>query len=210
MTIFRHALWHGTSAHLLPLIEEHGLGGRNMMADWRVMDFLQWAFAQLGFDDQNYSDPDYMDLLPIQAAVRGGAAGMNFVYGDVYATGGYDKAAVYAQTAPELLSFARTVVEAAQRIELTAIPNELAHYPEISEFLSLDPAPVVLKLPPVPMSSLRSEGGGDCPFDMFAEGRVGELLLSQFAFRVDAVIPLKEVEVLPLAQENFSSVEVET
>lgn len=203
--MFPHTLWHGTSAHLLPLIEEHGLGGRNVMADWRVMEFLQRAFPLLGFDDQNYSDPDYMDLLPIQAAVRGGAAGMNFVYGDVYATGGYDKAAVYAQTAPELLSFARTVVEVAHRRELTAIPNELANYPQIADFLNRDPTPVVLKLPPVPMSSLRNENGGDCPFDKFANGQVGEAMFSQWAFRVDAVIPLSELEVSAVPTDRNSA-----
>lgn len=203
--MFPHPLWHGTSAHLLPLIEEHGLGGRNVMADWRVMEFLQWAFPQLGFDDQNYSDPDYMDLLPIQAAVRGGAAGMNFVYGDVYATGGYDKAAVYAQTAPELLSFARTVVEVAHRRELTVIRDELANYRQIAEFLSLCPEPVVLKLPPVPVSSLRSEDGGDFPFDVLVDGASVKVLLAQWAFRVDAVIPLSELEILAVPTERNSA-----
>ena len=198
MTLFPHPLWHGTSAHLLPLIEEHGLGGRNVMADWRVMEFLQWSLAQLGFDDQNYSDPDYMELLPIRAATRGGAAGMNFVYGDLYVTGGYDKAAAYARTAPELLSFARTIVEIAHRRELTAIPDELANYPQIAEFLSLDPAPVVLKLPPVPMSSLRTEKGGDIPFELFAEGVVGEEMLSPWAFRLDAVIPMADLVPIPV------------
>jgi len=203
--VFPHPLWHGTSAHLLPLIDKHGLGGHDVMADWRVMEFLQRAFPLLGFDDRNYSDPDYMDLLPIQAVIRGGAAGMNFVYGDLYVTGGYDKAAAYARAAPELLSFVRTVVDVAHRRELTAILDELANYPQIAKFLALDPAPVVLKLPQVPMSSLRSEGGGACTFEMFPEGVVGEALLAQFAFRVDAVIPLVEVEVLPVKQKDFSS-----
>lgn len=203
--MFPHPLWHGTSAHLLPLIEEHGLGGRNVMADWRVMEFLQWAFPLLGFDDRNYSDPDYMDLLPIQAAARGGAVGLNFVYGDVYATGGYYKAASYAQRAPELLSFARAVIDVANRRGLVAIPEELANYPEIAEFLSLDPAPVVLKLPPVPMSSLRSEDGGDCPFDIFVESGVEEAMLAQWTFRVDAVIPLSEVEISAVPTERNSA-----
>lgn len=206
--MFQHTLWHGTSAHLLPLIEEHGLGGRNVMSDWRVMDFLRWAFPQLGFDDQNYADPDYGDLLAIQAAARGGAAGMNFIYGDVYAAGGYDKAANYARTAPELLSFVRTVVEIAHRRKLTTIPDELASYPQIENFFSLDPAPVVLKLPPIPMSSLRSEDGGDLPIDLFADGPVGAALLSQFAFRIDATIPMNELEVLtvtPVNQPNLTA-----
>lgn len=205
MTLFRHTLWHGTSAHLLPLIEEHGLGGRNVMADWHVMEFLQRSFSQLGFDDRNYSDPDYMELLPIHAATRGGAPGMNFEYGDVYVTGGYDKAASYAQTAPELLSLARSVVEVAHRRNFTTISDELANFPDISEFLSLDPAPVVLKLPPIRMSSLRSEEGDDCPFELFADGPVADALISQFAFRVDEVVPLNKMEVLTVSQGNWSA-----
>ncbi len=200
--MFPHTLWHGTSAHFLPLIEEHGLGGRNVMSDWRVMDFLRWAFPQLGFDDQDYTDPGYGDLIAIKAAARGGAVGMNFEYGDVYAVGGYDRAADYARTAPELLSFVRTVVEVANRNKINTILGELANYPKIKEFLSLDPAPVVLKLPPISMSSLRSEDGGDCPFDLFVDGPVGDALLSQFAFRVEAAIPLNQMEVLTVAQEN--------
>lgn len=191
--MFPHPLWHGTSAHLLPLIEEYGLGGFNVMADWRVMEFLQWSLPQLSFDDQNYTDPDYMDLLPIQAAARGGATGMNFVYGDVYVTGGFEKAASYAERAPELLSFARKVVEVAHRRGLISITDELANYPQVARFLKFDPEPIVLKLPLVPMSSLRSEDGGDCPFDMFAEGEVGKAMLSQWAFRMDAIIPTTDL-----------------
>ena len=202
--MFPHTLWHGTSAHLLPLIEEQGLGGRDLMADWRVMEFLQRAFPRLGFDNQDYSDPDCMELLPIRAAVRGGAAGMNFVYGDLYAAGGYAKAAFYAQTAPELLSFVRTVVEVANRRKLSAISDELPNYPEIEEFLSLDLAPVVLKLPPVPMTSVRSEDGGEIPFDVIANSPASEALISQCAFRVDAVIPLSDIEVLNATLDNQS------
>jgi hypothetical protein len=201
VTMFPHTLWHGTSAHLLPMIDKYGLGGRNVLAGWRVMEFLQWAFPQLGFDDQNYSDPDYLELLPIQAAARGGADGMNFVYGDVYATGGYDKAASYAQTAPELLSFARTVVEVAERKGLESIADGLKRYVQVADFLNGEPKPVVLKLPPVPISSVRMERGGDVPIDMLADSPVLDELISQLAFRVEAVIPLSEIEVLDANQK---------
>lgn len=104
MTLFPFSLWHGTSAHLLPAIREHGLGGRNLMTEWGVMDFLKRALPQVGVDENDFHDPDILDLMPIHAAVKGGAAGMNFEYGSVYVAGGYDKAAIYAQTAPELIS----------------------------------------------------------------------------------------------------------
>jgi len=206
MTYFPRTLWHGTSAHLLPMIKKHGLGGRNAMSQLRIMDFIQEAFPHVGFDDTDFSNPDYMDLLPVQAAVRGGATGMNFEYGDLYVTGGYHKAAIYAQSAPELVSFAKTIIEIGRRESNNAIEDALADFPDAKDFLGLSYAPIVLKLPKLPIDRVEDERGCPLTFSDMLEDRVSEAKMSQRAFRVKGVVPFNELEVIEVEKATINDV----
>jgi hypothetical protein len=194
--LFPIPLWHGTSAHLLPLIKEHGLGGRNVMADWNVMEFLASTFPHLKVGEFDFADPDYPDLMPIRSAIGGGAAGMNFEYGHVYLAGGYDRAADYAQNAPELVSFAKVILDAAQRRGIGAVQERLASYPELEEFLMRDPAPVVLKLPPVPFSWIKDEKGGEKVLSSRDLDDSDMSIWSQVGFRLTEVIPFDGIEII--------------
>jgi hypothetical protein len=196
MNNFPLTLWHGTSAHLLPTIKEHGLGGRNIMQDWRVMAFLQWALHFVDVDDTDFAHPDYIPLLSVKAAAKGGAAGMNFEYGDVYVAGGFDKAADYSLNAPELMSLARTVLDISDRRGVGEVRDGLADYPEIRDFLALEPSPVVLKLPPVPKDMVKSERGGDVPFLNRLGDERANIRLAQLGFRLTSVVPFNEIEVI--------------
>ena len=198
MKYFPSALWHGTSAHMLPMIKEHGLGGRNALEEFRILDFMREAFPHLGFDDNDYSNPDYCDLLPVRAAVQGGANGMNFEYGDIYVTGGFDKAAMYARRAPELVSLAKNIVEIGRRDGIDEIENALRAYPQAKELLELSYAPVVLKLPKMSLDRIEDEHGGK-PFVPGAlDGKAYEMLVSQLAYRVKGVVPFEELEVFEI------------
>lgn len=206
MKLFPLTLWHGTSAHLLPLIREHGLGGRNVMADWRVMDFLEWAFPQVGVAEYDFHDPDYLDLLPIRAAVDGGAAGMNFEYGSVYVAGGYDRAADYAQSAPELISFVRILLDVAGRREMPSISDGLERFPELHQFLRQEPRPIVLKLPPTPMALIRDERGGPLLMpEQILEVSADSPEWSQAGFRIAAVVPFEGIEVIDASAHQSSA-----
>jgi hypothetical protein len=207
MTQFPFPLWHGTSAYLLPAIREHGLGGRNLMAQWRVMDFLERAFPQVGVDENDFHDPDILDLMPIRAAINGGAAGMNFEYGSVYVAGGYDKAAAYAQTAPELISFVRILLEVAKRRGLTSVSDGLEDFPEVREFLKLEPKPVVLKLSPVLMAHVQNERGEKITVPQDAMHSLGKnQFWSQVGFRLTEVIPFERIEVIDASNHHRSIV----
>lgn len=196
MTLFPHHLYHGTSAHLLPFIEEHGLSGRNLMGEWRAMDFLRLTFPALRYDPYNPSDTHYLEKAMIRKTLEGGGAGMNFEYGDLYATGGYDKAARYAGYGPELLDFARKSVEIADGYGVSDVRRALEDFPEIGEFIGKPKSPVVLKLPLLPKSVLEDEHGGSVHFDLFTDPNRVKFLLPQLSFRVKAVIPFSEIEVL--------------
>ena len=194
MKFFPLTLWHGTSAHLLPTIEEHGLGGRNVMQDWRVMEFIQWALPLNDVED--LAHPDYLLLLPIKAAAKGGAGGMNFEYGDLYVAGGFHKAADYALKAPELMSFVQTLLDVADDRGVDAVREGLAEFPEIRDFVSLAPRPVVLKLPPIPVGMVELEKGGAIPMLDKMAADPTSVLFAQIAFRLKTVVPFDEIEVI--------------
>lgn len=61
------------------------------------------------------------------------------------------------------------------------------------------PQPVVLKLPLVPLSALEDEKGGPIMESLLEGGQVSEALLPQTSFRLNAVIPLGDIEVIALA-----------
>ena len=196
MNNFPLTLWHGTSAHLLPTIKEHGLGGRNIMQDWRVMDFIKWALPFVDVEDGDFGHHDYMPLMPVKAAAKGGADGMNFEYGDVYVAGGFDKAADYSLNAPELMSLAQTVLDIADRRDAGAVRDGLADYPEIRNFLALESSPVVLKLPPIPADMVRSERGGEVPLLDRVGDEVTSIIFAELGFRLTSVVPFDEIEVI--------------
>lgn len=199
MTLFPHPLWHGTSAHLLPMIEEHGLGGRNVMAEWRVMDFLAEVFPRLNYNPVDYDDPDHNKKMLINACLGQTNRAMNFQYGHLYVAGGYERAASYASYAPELISYVFWSLDMADRYGLPTIKDSLSAYPEIAAFVEQPPQPVVLKLPLVPLSALEDEKGGPIMESLLEGGQVSEALLPQTSFRLNAVIPLGDIEVIALA-----------
>ena len=197
MTLFPHPLWHGTSAHLLPMIEEYGLGGRNVMAEWRVMDFLAEVFPQLNYNRFDYSDPDHNKKMLINACLQRTNAGMNFLYGHLYVAGGYARAASYASYAPELISYVFWALDMADRYGLPMIRDRLSAFPEIAAFVEQPPKPVVLKLPLVPLLALEDEKGGPImPLLWDEDPAVASILLDQSSFRLNTVIPLREVELI--------------
>lgn len=130
---------------------------------------------------------------------------MNFEYGHVYVAGGYHKAADYALNAPELMSFARTVLEVADRRRDGSLRSGLSDYPQLAEFLSLEPKPVVLKLPPVPMSVVEAEKGGEVQFPADTTNEVGNAFYSQMAYRVTSTIPFDEIEVFDASDHTFQA-----
>jgi hypothetical protein len=196
MTDFPLTLWHGTSAHLLPTIKEYGLGGRNVMADWRVMDFIQSAVPFVDVADGDFGHPDYVPLMSVKAAAKGGADGMNFEYGDVYVAGGFQKAADYSLNSPELMSLVRTVLDISDRRNVGAVRDRLADYPELRDFLALEPSPIVLKLPPVPANIVQNEGGGEVPLLERVGDKVTNIMFAQLGFRLTSVVPFDGIEVI--------------
>ena len=196
MKEFPFQLWHGTSAHLLPQIERHGLGGKNVIAEWRVLEFIIQAFPLLEFDQNNLSDPDHTELTMIGLCARQASHGMNFQHGEVYATGGFEKACSYALTAPEALFFARRLSEIGRQRGNSAIAVCLSQHAEVSNYLSKPPKPIVLKLPGLEAARILNEKGQPLPSWSDQHLDVFERVHDQMSYRITGIIPFADLSVL--------------
>jgi hypothetical protein len=185
-------LWHGTSAHLLPIMKAHGLGGRNVLEDWKAFEFLQWAFEAIGdWDRYDYSNPNLSLLVTISAAL-GKKGAMNFEYGDLYATGQYQKAANYSR-GPEVLDLIRLAIKLIDKQKQNLLIKKLEQYPEIKRFLSLPPKPIVLKLPHVLIANLSLENGDELPEYLISDIDQSKGLWEIESFRVTTTIPFEDI-----------------
>jgi hypothetical protein len=93
-------LFHGTSTVFMSSIGAHGLGGKNITADWRVLDFLRAGMDILdGHIDR--SDP-IIELLwkLLQAATSQRVDHFNWHHGATYLIAAEFSAAMYARSNP--------------------------------------------------------------------------------------------------------------
>lgn len=188
-------LWHGTSKHLLPSIEKHGLGGIDLMGNWGVISFLREVFPHLGYTDGNFNDPHYLSLIAMNAALEQRKGHMNFQYGDLYAAGSLEKAQSWAKQAPEQMHFAKLAMEIGRERAKTKIDAILDGYPEIRNFIAKEPFPIVLKLPKLSFDRICDESGGDPYFVEEIGSAVANVTNSQLGFRVKGVIPFDQIDV---------------
>lgn len=75
----------------------------------------------------------------------------------------------------------------------------MSAYPDIAQFIKCQTNPVILKLPPVPLSALENEIGG-AVLQLLLDGNpaVSSIVLNESSFRLNAVIPFREIEVIHL------------
>ena len=181
-------LWHGTSAHLLPFIKQHGLGGQNILAGWEVMEFLKWTYNNLDKGKPNdYAHPDYGDLMTIQFALDDNKK--KYEYGDLYVTGQYRKAESYSKRAPEILDLVRLAVNIARRQNKSIVEQKLESYDKIKSFLCLPSQPIVLELPPILLTNLKMEDESQ----LINELRQNRHYMEAGSFRLNAIIPFKDI-----------------
>jgi len=181
-------LWHGTSAHLLPIIKQHGLGGQNILAEWKVMEFLKWTYKNLDKGEPNdYAHNDYGDLMTIRFALDDNKK--NFEYGDLYVTGQYRKAESYSRRAPELLDLVRLAVNIARRQNKSIVEQKLESYDKIKNFLSLPAKPIVIELPPILLTNLKRENGSH----LINELKLNMHYLEIESFRLNTIISFNDI-----------------
>jgi len=157
-------LFHGTSTVFVPSIRAHGLGGKNIVADWRILDFLRAGMAILD-SHIDQSDPDIrLQWRVLLAAASQRVDHWNWRHGATYLTADKFKAIAYANSSPyrsELLGFAGWLLEHCPPVCTPILDATMANYSELSECLRLPHEPLLICATGVPMSFLLTEKGED-------------------------------------------------
>jgi hypothetical protein len=95
-SIILFPLFHGTSSVFLPSVRTHGLGGKNIVEDWRILDFLRAGMAIIdGHIDR--TDPTIeVQWKILQAAASQRVDRMNWRHGATYLIAAQFRAVMYA------------------------------------------------------------------------------------------------------------------
>ncbi len=152
------SLWHGTSSALRPSISKHGLGGRNIVADLGVVEFIVAAvdlIKPVELDD----DPDTWLFLKIASKIADQTSDhMNWRHGQVYVSASKFKAASYAMNAPEAIDTCRKLdVILRQQGQENHAQSLLEKYDKLARLLFAQSNPIVIELFGVPCDALLPE-----------------------------------------------------
>jgi hypothetical protein len=157
-------LFHGTSDIFLPSIRRHGLSGKNIIVEWRVLDFLRIVMGMLGSHVDRSDLEVSLKWRILEAAAEQRVDHLNWRHGATYLIAAEFRAVMYATSGPygsELLYLVGWLIELCPPELRTALDRTVAGYPEIAKCLSTTGNPLVVRAEHVPMKSLRTEKGAD-------------------------------------------------
>jgi hypothetical protein len=163
-SIIPFPLFHGTSSVFLPSVRTHGLGGKNIVEDWRILDFLRAGMAIIdGHIDR--TDPTIeVQWKILQAAASQRVDRMNWRHGATYLIAAQFRAVMYATSSAygsEIISFVGWLFKHCPLACRPALDAAIVNYPELSQCLRVKHGPLLIRAASVPVSSVLTEKGED-------------------------------------------------
>lgn len=158
-------LYHGTSSIFLDSIFEFGLGGKNIITDWKVLEAAReiFYFAQTYCKSTNLwriSSPSFERMVNQEST----GAGFNFQHGNVYLSPNRDTCIRYAtkKDGSELISYTMDFFDEVKKLNQQKIVKDLCRkYPELFKLVNTVPAPILIEIRNIATSSLLDEHGND-------------------------------------------------
>jgi hypothetical protein len=158
-------LFHGTSDYFLESIKKDGLAGRNVIEDWRLLEFFGDVIdACRSIEDKEFSEV-LNSRLPSLDRILGrsphNVSGFNWRYGHLYLAADWKKAATYAirGQGSELLRIALGWYTDLARLAPAFAAELLSEFPEIAAASKATHKPIVLKIERVDLEHLATETG---------------------------------------------------
>ena len=212
-------LYHGTCTLFLESIAQHGLGGRDPVKEWRVLECLRKVLP-LAEKQAGRSEFIRQHLGTTRSMVAQVNAGLNFQHGAVYLSPSQDTAIRYAcgkKKGSELISRTVLLIEELIRLNLGEVKIDLYHeFPEVFHLQDIDAAPVLIQVNDVSVTNLLSERG-ESPDDHLTKLRGlqvrfpdnWEQLSQQLNFRLLQPIPANELTVKLIAVRRWQQFKIE-
>ena len=157
-------LFHGTSSVFLPSIRTHGLGGKNVVKDWRILDFLRAGMAILDCHIDRSDPTIVMHWQILQAAASQLVNRWNWRHGATYLIAAQFRAVMYATSnayGSEIISLVGWLFERCPPACKPALDAAMVNYPELSQCLRTKHGPLLIRATSVPVSSVLTEKGED-------------------------------------------------
>lgn len=207
-------LYHGTSSFFLNSILDNGLGGRNPVDEYRVVDF---ANALLPIVKPIFEKVDFLAgrHTSFEAMASQSSGGMNFQHGDTYVIGNEEKAVRYAlrnRFGSEIFSKTLDIFDALYKVGEAETADSIGRdFPEICSCIDMHCAPILVKINKVNYKKLRLEGGGDAGgfveelityFNQPMEPKEFQEEADSFPFRLNQVISVESCEFFLINQKS--------
>lgn len=164
MQNFPVSLYHGTSSLFIPSIIEHGLGGKNLIKEWRIIEFTKAIYPLI--DKYLSEDKEWKnEILTFKYILEQKSTNMNFQHGDTYLSPSKLAATRYSisnQFGSEILSCAVKFTKKLKSMGISEINEDLSQeYKKIFEIINTPYLPVLIELPHLLHSDLLDEHGKD-------------------------------------------------
>lgn len=196
-------LYHGTSTLFLNGISESGLGGKNPIANWKILEFAKIIFPLV--QEHFSSDVGWMNKAQTFVfMVQQKSGSMNFQHGDTYLSPAKSTAVRYAvnkRFGSELLTYCLDFLDELIRRKVPGVTDTLYQkFPDIFGFLNISCAPLLVEFRDPPIASLLSESGSDAAHNVNQiitllrdHSEIASQVLQQVNFRLHHAAPLSKL-----------------
>jgi hypothetical protein len=187
-------LYHGTSSLFLNSIVRFGLGGRNLIAEWNVLEFAKIIYPLV--EEHFWCRDDLkVKVQSFKWMMKQKSAAMNFQHGDTYLSPSVLTAIRYAANnryGSELLTYTLDFLDELIRLKVDGVSDKLYRaYPHLFEKLDVSPAPLLIQVDGIVPTALAAENGADAApvlkrvYDTIQSSpRLRDVLLQQTNFRL--------------------------
>ncbi len=197
-------LYHGTSTVFLDGIAAHGLGGRDPVRDWHLLDLARevWHLAQVHLQDTQVYRCRQASFANMTEQHTGH---WNWQHGDTYLSPARSTAIRYATNkrfGSELLTYTLEFLDELIRADVPGVRSDLfGRFPDVFNLLNVSVAPVLVEARNVPIGALGTEGGRDDietlmeRLESVARGELSDVVLQQSNFRLRQRVELENLRV---------------
>jgi hypothetical protein len=195
------SLYHGTSTVFLKSILENGLGGKNPVSDWKMLELANKVFEL----STRHLD-DYISFKnrrnSFENMIYQRNEGMNWQHGETYLSSSIHKATSYATSnwmGSELLTHIADFLKELIKRNIPDVTHGLyREYPDVFKLLETSPSALLIEIPGLTPSDIKSENGGE-PLENLDFLIKNKDLLSQVQlfknFRLTSKIPAKGLKI---------------
>jgi len=193
-------LYHGTSSIFHDSIVEHGLGGIDILLQYKVKELLE-VLCSVFENDYPNNDWWVMSGFICEKMLNNQVAnsGMNFRYGSIYLSPSLFTARKYASLnkyGSEYLSIFMQGFEELKKLDINTATQLLSADSPVLKLLDKNSEPLVLAIDGIDKSWLSTEAGNDIEGQLQTLNETPEILWQQFNFETSEVIPYENITVI--------------